>query len=571
MTTNQPKPKAVLYCRVSSREQEETGYSLDSQEKLLKEHADKRKLTVVKIFSMAESASGAKQRKVFDEMIKFTEKNKVTNILCEKVDRLTRNLKDALAINDWLEANEERQIHFVKQNLVIHKNAKSDEKFRWDIEIVLAKKYVTNLSEEVKKGQKEKIAQGGLPAKPLIGYKCVGEKGHKIHAPNEAVAFHIKKMFELYATGDYSLKRLEKEFYDAGLRNTSGKMLLKSRIYNLLQDPFYIGKIRWLGEVYPGTHEPLVARDVFDKVQLVLRRQMKNPKYQKHNALFKSKIFCEGCGGMVTWYQKKGNWYGHCNNSTAFKNCPQKTGIREDRVELQLIDIFDSIAPKDERVLSAIEDILRSQHSEQITERENDVNRINGLLQGVRTKKDKLYEAKINHEAPAEFFERKIGDLITEEEALESALVRCGDKNDEYLQLGVAVHELAYKAREIYEKANNDEKRLLFSQVFTNLQQNRLEIRRFYTDAAQLLVEWVPKLNKDYELLKTQVDKGKEMAFATSSPVLRRGRDSNSRYLAVWRFSKPLVSTTHAPLRREDTSRIVPFWHVSRSMITASR
>jgi len=170
--------KTVLYCRVSSKEQEETGYSLPSQEKLLKDYSQRKALEVLRVFSVAESASGAKQRKVFGEMMDYIDKNKVTNLVCEKVDRLTRNLKEAVVANEWVDSNPDRQIHFVKQNLVIHKNAKSDEKFRWDIEIVLAKKFIANLSEEVKKGQKEKIAQGWLPTRPPIGYKTIGEKGH---------------------------------------------------------------------------------------------------------------------------------------------------------------------------------------------------------------------------------------------------------------------------------------------------------------------------------------------------------------------------------------------------------
>jgi len=127
-------------------------------------------------------------------MITYLNKNKIPNLLCEKVDRLSRNLKEAVIANDWVEEDLERQIHFVKQNLVVHKNAKSDEKFRWDIEIILAKKYISNLSEEVKKGQKEKLAQGWLPTKPPLGYNTTGDKGHKIHILDQEKAPFIRKM-----------------------------------------------------------------------------------------------------------------------------------------------------------------------------------------------------------------------------------------------------------------------------------------------------------------------------------------------------------------------------------------
>ena len=68
-----------------------------------------------------------------------------------------------------------------------------------DIEIVLAKKFIANLSEEVKKGQKEKLAQGWLPTKPPIGYKTTGDKGHKIHVIDNEKAPFMKDMFELYS------------------------------------------------------------------------------------------------------------------------------------------------------------------------------------------------------------------------------------------------------------------------------------------------------------------------------------------------------------------------------------
>src|SRR3989344_5307000 len=121
--------KAVIYARVSSREQEETGYSLPAQEKLLRDYAERQGLDIVKVFSVAESASGIKQRKVFAEMIDYLSKNKIPNLLCEKVDRLTRNLKEAVVANDWVEEDASRRIHFVKTNLIVHHKAKSDEKF----------------------------------------------------------------------------------------------------------------------------------------------------------------------------------------------------------------------------------------------------------------------------------------------------------------------------------------------------------------------------------------------------------------------------------------------------------
>jgi len=109
------KMKSVLLCRVSSKEQEETGYSLPAQEKLLKNYAEKKDFRIAKIFSISESASGKKQREIFNQMMKFTQKFSIKIVICEKVDRLTRNFKDAVAIDEWLEKDElprtRRRIH----------------------------------------------------------------------------------------------------------------------------------------------------------------------------------------------------------------------------------------------------------------------------------------------------------------------------------------------------------------------------------------------------------------------------------------------------------------------------
>jgi len=145
-------------------------------------------------------------------MLKYARKNKIKIIVCEKVDRLTRNFRDAVRINEWMNEDPERKIHLVKENCILSKDSKSHEKFIWNIKVSVAQFYTDNLSEEVKKGQMEKIAQGWLPSKPPLGYKTVGEKGHKVHVIDENVAPLIRKMFELYATGNYSLKKLVENY-----------------------------------------------------------------------------------------------------------------------------------------------------------------------------------------------------------------------------------------------------------------------------------------------------------------------------------------------------------------------
>ena len=513
--------KCVLYCRVSSKEQEETGYSLPSQEKLLREYAQRKGFEVLKVFPVAESASGAKKRKVFAEMMDLIDKNNVPNLLCEKVDRLTRNFREAIVADDWVEANSDRQIHFVKQNLVIHKYAKSDEKFRWDIEIVLAKKYISNLSEEVKKGQKEKIAQGWLPTRPPVGYKTIGEKGHKIHIIDEEKVPIIQKMFELYYSGNYSTYALTDVMYKEGLRSASDKKIGKSVLYELLTNPFYCGQIVWNGQVTEGKHEPIITKDLFNSVQEKLNRKFKVPTYTKHLPVFKAKIDCIGCGGTVTWEIQKGHWYGHCNH---YRKCKEKKWWRQEKVEDELFPMFDNVAPKTDKVLEVLRKGLKDSHINEIEFHTNVLNTLNKTIETSQRRLEAIYEDKIDGKITPDFYNRKFTEYTKEKvDALES-LEKLNDGNTKYYEAGYAIHELASKASDIYKspKATVEDKRLLLSKIFSNLALKQENIRPDYTLAFQFLKEWVPKVNNTFELENmnpVMIEDG----FFQTHPVLLRG------------------------------------------------
>jgi len=163
-----PQSTAVILARVSSKSQEDEGYSLDSQLKLLTSYFQNKNLTVVKVFKITETASKQQSRKVFHELLDFIDKNNVYHLGVEKTDRLTRNYRDAIAIDDWLNQDDKRMLHAVKENLLLHKEAKSDVKFMWNIYLAVAKKYTDNLREEAMKGWAEKLAQGWLPATPHL-------------------------------------------------------------------------------------------------------------------------------------------------------------------------------------------------------------------------------------------------------------------------------------------------------------------------------------------------------------------------------------------------------------------
>src|SRR3989338_2476706 len=133
--------KAVSYVRVSSKEQKQEGYSIPAQKKLLADYAKANGFKVAKEFEDDETAKSA-GRTNFGEMIKYIKAHKeVKTILVEKTDRLYRNLKDYITIDEL-----DVEIHLVKENVKIDKESRSDQKFIHGINILMAKRYIDNLS-----------------------------------------------------------------------------------------------------------------------------------------------------------------------------------------------------------------------------------------------------------------------------------------------------------------------------------------------------------------------------------------------------------------------------------------
>ncbi len=524
---NVSKDMAVGYARVSSREQEETGYSLPAQEKLMTEYCSRKTLKIEKLFSVAESASGAKQRKVFTEMMGYLEKKKIKILLCEKVDRITRNFKEALVINDWLEQDPERQIHFVKQNLIIHQYAKSDEKFRWDIEIVLAKKYISNLSEEVKKGQKEKIAQGWFPTTPPLGYKTIGEKGKKIHVIDETVAPYIREMFSLYATGNYSTVALGEKMHKLGFRSRARFQVAKSKIHKLLSEPFYYGKFVWNGHLYQGKHEPLITKDLFDQVNAKMTKGT-SPYHNNKITELRGKIFCGSCKKTITWENQKGHSYGGC------KQCKSQIGkdkkyIRQETLENELLTHITVIAPQNERVLAVLSQALKESHSKEIEFHDTQVNNINNSLARIQQSIRTMYNDRLDERITASEYDDKLKEFTLDKDQLLNSLEKLKADNTEYYQVGFLIHEIALRARKIYlcEKATVEERRMLLSYAFSNISVLRGEIKAEYTKSFAFLAEWMPKLNTTLEPEKVYIKYSQKEPFGPFQPILLRDQGSN--------------------------------------------
>lgn len=465
--------KAILFARVSTREQAEEGYSLPAQEKLIEGYASNNNFLIVKKFSIPESASGKQERRLFDQLLKYIEKNKKVKILlCEKVDRITRNFKDAVKLDDWLNKDEERQVHFVKQNLIVHKNARSHEKFQWDIYLALARQYSNNLSEETKKGLYEKAQQGWYPGNKKRGYKTVGEIGQKIWVVDESCNDHkfIEMAFVFYDTGNYTLRTLVKELAKQGWTKNGKPAVPVSELHRLLSDPFYCGEFIFGGNHYKkAKHKPLVSKELYYRVQERLQRKIKAGKYKKHLYLFGGGLMtCGECGRTITFERQKGHHYGRCTRHNT--SCSQRRYTREEEIDGQVVNILDGFKIKNKRILEWVRKALKEANKDKKSFHAEIMQDLNNKRQRIEKKLDKLYEDRLDEKITKGFYERNQSKWENELDNVITSIDKHAQANIDYQKLGMNIFELSQKGREIYKKKASDiEKRELLQFVFLNL------------------------------------------------------------------------------------------------------
>jgi site-specific DNA recombinase len=306
--------RAVLYARVSSKEQEKDGFSIPAQEKLLRHYAAETIIPIAKEFTDVETAKRS-GRTGFGEMITFLRRTPSCRIiLVEKTDRLYRNLKDWVTI-DGLDV----EVHFVKENFVVSGESRSSEKFVHGIKVLMAKNYIDNLSEETRKGMLEKAEQGIWPSYAPLGYVNVdGANGKRTIQPDPQLAPVIRKMFEWYATGEYSLAEVTKKAQAAGMIfRKSGNPVPKATVHKILHNRIYTGDFDFDGRMYRGKYEPIISRELWQRVQEIIQQRLGRRRHkQKHDFAFSGLIACGHCGcSLVGELKKKRYVYYHCTGN----------------------------------------------------------------------------------------------------------------------------------------------------------------------------------------------------------------------------------------------------------------
>ena len=459
--------KVVIYARVSSEEQKKGGFSTPAQLKLLQEYASKNDFKVVGEYEDTETAK-VTGRTQFNEMVKFlrregqsSKENPCRTLLVEKTDRLYRNLKDYIVAEDL-----EIEIHFVKEGVVLSPDSHSSEKLMHLIKVGMAKAYVENLGEEIKKGMHEKAAQGIWPCKAPVGYQNVtlasGKKGIE---PDPEAAPIVTQLYEWYSTGNYSLVEIAELATENGLKFGRSRNLAAT-VHNLFKNPIYYGDFLFTGKMHRGIHTPLVTKELWDRVQEVRKtRGATKPKRKKHSFAFSNLIQCRHCGCALVAEKKKQKYtYYHC---TGYRGKCEEPYVREEILEENFGKVIRSLR-FDPETLDWITSALKESHQDEKRFHDEAVQRLQGEYSRLQNRIDRMYVDKLDGRVTDDFFDQKSTEWRQEQAAVRQNLEQHEHANQSYLQEGVAILELANQAADLFAKQSASEKRRLLDFVLSN-------------------------------------------------------------------------------------------------------
>jgi site-specific DNA recombinase len=507
--------QAVVYARVSSKEQEKEGFSIPAQLKLLREYAAAQEFTITQEYVDVETAKQT-GRSAFGEMVAYLKAHPAIRVLLvEKTDRLYRNLKDWVTVDEL-----EVEIHFPKEGVVLSRDSRSSEKFMHGIKVLMAKNYIDNLSEEARKGMQEKAEQGIWPTVAPLGYRNVaGPDGRKIIEPDPESAPLIAHLFEWYANGSLSLKEAAQKARAAGLVfRKSGAPVPASTVHSTLRNRLYTGDFEWNGHVYLGKHQPLVTRELWERVQGVLDgRHAKKHRRVKHDFAFSGLIACGHCGCSIVGEIKKQRYvYYHC---TGYKGRCEEPYVREEVIEQRFTDLLGRLKFDDE-VLEWVREALDASHADEVREHEDAIKRLRAECDRLQNRIHAMYVDKLDGKVDDAFFERMSGEWRAEQDRCQREIERHQTADQSYLEEGVRILELARNAQRLFEKQEPREKRRLLNFLVSNCSWKSGELTTVLHQPFDLLAETIG-------IAAQKADDGRHNL--TKSEIWLPGTDSNHR------------------------------------------
>ena len=313
---DQSMNKYIAYCRKSTDEKDKQVLSIEAQIAELKEFAKRDHLEVVEFITEAKTAK-VPGREQFALVLKKIEKGEAQGIISWHPDRLARNSIDGGKVIYLLDTGKLIDLKFPS---FWFENTPQG-KFMLSIAFGQSKYYVDNLSENVKRGNRQKLRRGEWPSKAPYGY-INNPKTRSIDVDPEFSKV-VKKAFQLMAEGNKSFTEISYFMAKFGIRRENGKPVKVDQVKRMLANKFYIGILKYDGEYYEASHKLFISKQLFNEVQKQVEKILR-PRQKGHNFAFTGLATCGECGAAITAEQHIKHYKNGKSQTFIYYRCTKK-------------------------------------------------------------------------------------------------------------------------------------------------------------------------------------------------------------------------------------------------------
>ena len=407
--------RAVVYTRVSTKEQSDKNLSLDWQKKTIDDFASRNGFDALEYFGGTFESAKTDGRKEFQRMLDFIRKKKgrVTHILVYLLDRFSRTGGGAIKLAKDLREKYGVTIVAVTQPI---DTSNPGGVFQQNMQFLFSEYDNQLRRQRAMAGMKEKFSRGIWCLKPPIGYDIIRSNGERKIVVN-AVGKKLKKAFEWKAQGmknDEILQKLQ----------TLGVKLYKQKLSMTFSNPFYCGIVSTKmldGKLVEGTHEKLISRELFLRVNQIRAdaggKFGVTHKKEREELPLKAFVKCSKCGRPYTGFivKKKNIYYYKC----------QTTGCRcnknAEKLNGQFLQYLSNYIVNPD-VIPAVMDEMNYMIDRHMGLQVDHEAQLKGRLAEVQKKIDDIEESYyIIKEMPRETYDKLLGKLVDQKkEILES-------------------------------------------------------------------------------------------------------------------------------------------------------
>lgn len=511
--------KAVIYARVSSEEQAKHGFSIENQKKVCIEFAQKSGYLVDKVFVDEGKSAKNLERPEIQELMAYCskKKNDIKAIVIWRLDRISRNTTDYHGVlRPLFERKRIKLLSATEANV----NTIEGDLMR-NIGMSFAEYERKIIGFRTVAGLRQKASQGEYPHQAPIGYKNITHMdGSKAIIIDDKNSFYIKRAFEMYDSGMYSLRSLTEKLYEEGFRSKTGKKVGKTAIEYILKNIFYTGVFKFEDKLYENAkHKAIINKELFYRVQDRLISPDKAKK-QYYEFAYTGLIRCKYCGCLLTAELKKGKYiYYHCTGNKG-GNC-KRDYINETKIDKAVAEVLKLIIiPSDVRQRIANE--LKILHDKKNGYSKEVKANLQKQITTLENRIEKAFELKLDGTITHEFWKKQNDKWQTEKDKMYIQLEEVNKLDKQFYEQADTLLRFTDNAYRYYLKGTIAQRRKILEIISEKITYKDKEFCIHLKPVFQTIVENQYNLRNNFANNRTLENGIKKGLEPDSNPIYRK-------------------------------------------------